>query len=183
MWIRSALLIDSVFMLHYGKETRPYTIVGNVFGEFHAPFIFKTFFCRFHKCEAALYPLHTTEVVAPFVPCISHFGKVLKMLPSWISTIWRCVNPVIIILLLLLLLLLISGDPINYYNYFIIDYTSGTVNKTSNITDVDPHNFVIIIQVRILIQMCVLWFGHLLMTTGFIAFVSWIDISFISYSI
>jgi hypothetical protein len=159
--------------------------VGNVFGEFHAPFIFKTFFCRFRKSEAALYPLHTTKVVASFVPCISHFGKVLKMLPSWISTIWRCVNPVIIILLLLLLLLLlISGDPINYYNYFIIDYTSGTVNKTSNITDVDPHNFVIIIQVRILIQyVCSVWFGHLLVTTLFIALVSWIDQFFISYTI
>ncbi|XP_063447587.1 uncharacterized protein LOC134727135 [Mytilus trossulus] len=40
----------------------------------------------------------------------------------------------------------LHGDPVDYQRYFIIDYFTGTVNKTSNITIADPHNFVIIVQ-------------------------------------
>ncbi|XP_052070581.1 uncharacterized protein LOC127709218 [Mytilus californianus] len=39
-----------------------------------------------------------------------------------------------------------TGDPVDYQRYFIIDYSTGTVNKTSNITTSDPHDFVIIVQ-------------------------------------
>ncbi|CAG2248771.1 unnamed protein product [Mytilus edulis] len=40
----------------------------------------------------------------------------------------------------------VVGDPVDYQRYFIIDYSTGTVNKTSNITIADPHDFIIIVQ-------------------------------------